>query len=618
MQTTRPNAAPLISIASLGLALCAGAPAQAANTQTVLEGLRKATLERPIASVTSIHTVGNIEVLGLRGRVQEWDDVRNARFTAAQTAGALSGAQGWDGKVAWSQDYAGLVTVDGGKAGRLQAIDQAYLANLRYLRPDAGGAVIVYAGRRTQDGTPYDVLAVTPPQGSEIQLWVDPATHLIARETGTVGIVSFTTTLSSYRRVDGITYPFSNVTQTSTGNSTAVRVSSLELNAEVAERMRVPGSAVHDASISGPTTTVPLQIVNNHIYLKVMLDGRGPYQFILDSGGDYIVTPELAQTLEAKTSGGLQLGGVGNATEGASFTHLDSIAAGNATVRNQYFLVLPIRTGFGMAEGMQIDGMIGYQFLARFLTTIDYADSKMTLAMPPPAPASAPGAAPVEFYFDNTIPRIPISIAGVTTSGEIDTGSRGGITLSSPFVADHPAIAALAKTPPAVQGFGVGGPSVARLGRIPAVQIGPYTISNAIAAFGTQSQGAMADPYNPVNVGGGILRRFDVTFDYAHHQLLFAKNAQFDAPAPFDRSGAFLIDKDGAYVVISVLPGSPAASAGLAKGDTVVTVNGAAASATTLADLRALLSGAAGTIVQLHVKNAAGDRDVKLTLADYV
>lgn len=180
---------------------CAPAHA-AAYAATLLAEVRKAMLERPLASISSIHTVAAVEIVGLRGRGQEWDDLHGVRFTAAQNAAALSGASGWDGKKAWNQDYAGLVTVDGGIAGRVAAIDQAYLDNLRYLRADAGGATIVYAGRRSDGGTTYDVLAVTPPNGSELDLWIDPLTHLIVRETSTIGIVSTTTVLSNYRRVD--------------------------------------------------------------------------------------------------------------------------------------------------------------------------------------------------------------------------------------------------------------------------------------------------------------------------------------------------------------------------------------------------------------------------------
>ncbi len=599
---------------------CAPAHA-AAYAATLLAEVRKAMLERPLASISSIHTVAAVEIVGLRGRGQEWDDLHGVRFTAAQNAAALSGASGWDGKKAWNQDYAGLVTVDGGIAGRVAAIDQAYLDNLRYLRADAGGATIVYAGRRSDGGTTYDVLAVTPPNGSELDLWIDPLTHLIVRETSTIGIVSTTTVLSNYRRVDGINFPFASSTRTSSGNSFAEQVSSLELNTDVAERMRVPGQNVHDFSIArGTGTTVPLEIINNHVYLNdVVLDGRGPYTFVLDSGGDYIVTPEVAAAVQAKSSGALRLQGVGSATEGASFTHIDSIAIGGAVVRNQYMLVLPIATGFGVAEGMKIDGMVGYQFLARFLTTIDYANSTLTLAMPSALPASAPGAAAIAFYFDGTIPRIPVAVDGVTTSAEVDTGNRAGLELSSPFLATHPAIASLAKTAPTVVGFGVGGASYARLGRIPTLEIGPYAVSNSVVSFTVANKGVLDDPFNPANVGGAIWRRFALTFDYAHSQLLLAKNAEFDTPFPYDHSGLFLIDASGAHTVLSVLADSPATAAGLAKGDVILGINGAPASNQSLAALRAMLSGPPGGVVRLHIRGPAGhERDATLTLKAYV
>ncbi len=598
----------------------AAAPARAVpSTKSLLDALRKATVGRPLSSISSIHSVGTIEVVGLRGRAQQWDDVRGFRFTTSQVAGALSGASGWDGKVAWSQDYAGLVTVDGGAAGRLQAINQAYLDNLGYLRPDAGGATVVYAGPRVNGATTYDVLAVTPPHGSEVDLWIDPGTHLIARVTATIGIVSSTTEYSNYRRVDGLTYPFDSTTRLSNGNSETMHLFALELNTNVAERMRVPSQNVHDFSISGGgSATVPLQIVNNHLYTQVMLDGHGPYTFVVDSGGDFIITPEVAQALQVKSAGQAQLQGVGNATEGASFTRIASIAIGNATVRKPYMLVLPIATGFGVAEGMRIDGMVGYQLLARFLTTVDYGNAKLTLAMPGLSPASLPGASPISFYLDGTIPRIPITLNGVGTTAEVDTGNRAALDLSAPFLASNPALAALAKTGPGVVGFGVGGPAFARLGRVSSVQIGPYALANVIASFAAQAKGAFADPFNPANVGGAILRRFTVTFDYGHHQLLFAKNATFDQPFGYDRSGLFLIDADGAYTVLSVFPASPAATNGLAKGDIILTVNGSPVSNTSLAGLRTLLTGPAGTVVHLHVRAASGERDVNLTLADYV
>ncbi|MBV8491203.1 MAG: retropepsin-like domain-containing protein, partial [Candidatus Eremiobacteraeota bacterium] len=545
------------------LILVAFATPQAAATssKTLLDALRKAMLLRPYASIVSVHTVASVTLLGIAGRAQEWDDVRASRFTTDQNAGALSGASGWDGKEAWAQDYAGLVTIDGGTAGRLQAIDQAYLDNLRYLRADAGGATVIYAGERTAGEERYDVLAVTPPNGSELSLWIDPRTHLIARVTATIGINSSTTVYSNYRRVDGVLYPFTTSTQTSSGNGFSQRVLSVELNADVADRIRVPAQSVHDYSVDGGQATMPTQVINNHVYLtNVRLGGHGPYTFVLDSGGDYIVTPTVASAIQARSAGALQLQGVGNATEGATFAHIPSIAIGNAVIRNQYALVLPIATGFGVAEGMRIDGMLGYQFLARFLTTIDYAGATLTLAMPTASPP-AQGAAAMQFFLDGTIPRINVNVNDVTVSAEVDTGNRAGLELSSAFLGAHPGIAALAKTGTGVTGFGVGGPSYARLGRIATLQIGPYQIANSVALFSDQKTGALADPFNPANVGGAIWRRFTLTFDYARQELWLAKNPNFDQPFNYDRSGLFLIDDHGAYLVLSVLAGTPAAAA---------------------------------------------------------
>ena len=108
---------------------------------------------------------------------------------------------------------------------------------------------------------------------------------------------------------------------------------------------------------------------------------------------------------------------------------------------------------------MKIDGMVGYQFLARFLTTIDYANSQPRRSRcRASAPLSAPGAAPIAFYIDGTIPAFPIGVDGVTTTAEVDTGNRAGLELSSPFLATHPAIASLAKTAPRPSDLGSAAP----------------------------------------------------------------------------------------------------------------------------------------------------------------
>ncbi len=615
----------IFSAAAFAAALCTGiAPAAPApsDARALLAEVRAATLSVPISSVISIHTSGTVDVVGMSGHADEWDDVPVQRFVQTVTGiGPVSGANGWDGLNAWVQDASGMVHVDGGTAGRWQTIDQAYLDTLAYLKPDAGGAVVTATGPTTQNGVTYDVLRVTPAGGSPMDLLIDPKTHLVVRVNATIGIVSTSLTLSDFRRVDGIEMPFKNVETTSTGNNSTTILDNVVVNDPSAmARMAMPTSNVHDFSIAGGnSTTVPIAIVNNHIYVHVMLDGKGPYNFVFDTGGAYIVTPEVAAALNAHNAGGMQLSGVGANTESAAFTQIDSISIGNATIANQGFIVLPIGKGFGVAEGLKIDGMIGYDIPARFLTTIDYANSKLTLAMPGTPLPSLPSAATVPFFFDSTIPRVPIAVDGVQASAQLDTGNRGTLILFTPFLATHPAIAAQATTADGVAGFGVGGPSFAKFGRVSSLQIGPFTLDKVLAEFGTQTTGATADPLTPANIGGGVWNRFTLTLDYPNSRIALAPNVNFTAPFTNDRSGLFLILLGQNVTVLDTRAQTPAVAAGLHKGDVIVSINGKPASAYTLAQVRAMFSQPEGTTYHLEVRSAGGAvHDVTLTLQDYV
>jgi S1-C subfamily serine protease len=169
-----------------------------------------------------------------------------------------------------------------------------------------------------------------------------------------------------------------------------------------------------------------------------------------------------------------------------------------------------------------------------------------------------------------------------------------------------------------VNGFGVGGASVGRLGRT-TLQLAGYTIPDIIADLSTQTKGAFADPFYAGNVGAGVLKRFAVTFDYAHQTVAFVPDAGFATRETYDRSGTFLIAQKGKIVVADVRPGTPAAAAGLVRGDVLATVGGHDGGMLGLAAVRDLLRGAPGTAVSLHVVAKDGTaRDVALTLRDYV
>ncbi len=486
-----------------------------------------------------------------------------------------------------------------------------------YLRPHMGGANATFLGVRHDGANIYDVVELTPPGGTPLDLWIDANTNLIARVAGKIGVISQTIAYGNYHRVSGVELPFHVVAQDSNGNGSTSSVTSVAINAPgLAAAMRIPQSSAHDFSISGGmSTTVPIQIINNHIYVHVMLDGKGPYTFVFDTGGAFIVTPEVAAALRERSTGGVNLMGVGANTEAAQFTHVNSIGIGNATIRDQDFVVLPIGTGFGIAEGTKIDGMFGPDIPDRFLTSIDYAGQTLTLSLPGGA---APRGTSVPFYFDATIPRVPITVDGIKADAELDTGNRGALDFFSPYLATHSALARDATTADGVTGFGVGGPSLGKLGRVRTLRVGSFTMHGVVTGFSTQSTGAFADPYTPANIGGGVWNRFTLTLDYPHQRIYLAPNARYGTPFAYDRSGLFIINYHGGVMVLDARAGTPAAVAGLHKGDMLISVDGKSASSYTLPQLRTLFSGPAGTAFSLQVRSGSTERSVTLTLRDYV
>src|SRR5215470_17422561 len=100
--------------AVLFLALASGAPAMQiadAPMPTVAQVLAKAKQAAGGSAVDKLHTLHfqeRVNVLGIAGDGEEWNDLTTGRFAAYQRAGVLSNGDGFDGTTVWSQDATGL------------------------------------------------------------------------------------------------------------------------------------------------------------------------------------------------------------------------------------------------------------------------------------------------------------------------------------------------------------------------------------------------------------------------------------------------------------------------------------------------------------------------------
>jgi hypothetical protein len=128
----------------------------------------------------------------------------------------------------------------------------------------------------------------------------------------------------------------------------------------------------------GNVASVPFHIVNRHqIIVAVSVNHSGPFNFLLDTGTQItMVDPSLADQLHLATEGEAIVASVGTHAS-ASYAQLDQLEAGSHAVTNQRVLVYDLQNL--QATGLNIQGVLGEDFLERFDMLIDNAHSMLCL-----------------------------------------------------------------------------------------------------------------------------------------------------------------------------------------------------------------------------------------------
>jgi hypothetical protein len=166
-------------------------------------------------------------------------------------------------------------------------------------------------------------------------------------------------------------------------------------------------------------------------------------------------------------------------------------------------------------------------------------------------------------------------------------------------------------------GWGVGGRSVGQVARGGRLELGPLAVDAPLLTLPSSREGPTSMRDVAGNLGGGLLARFTVAFDYTRRQVHLWPNARFGQPFAHDRAGLWINrHRDGA-VVAGVQAQGPADDAGVREGDIVVAIDGDAATALSLDDLRARLR-ADTPAVRLRVSRGGPALELTLSLRDLV
>lgn len=323
------------------------------------------------------------------------------------------------------------------------------------------------------------------------------------------------------------------------------------------------------------------ELVHNLTVIQVTIDGRGVYNFILDTGvGPLIITdPALVASLYSGEFPTYRIRGRGVGPELEAYV-INNLKVGVGRYgRGELSAVLLKNDPFGLSGyvGMPVHGLIGSDFFRSYQVRIDYAGKRLRFYSPSARLPKRGERVALTIIKDK--PYIPVVFKQPGRSDSllllVDSGAGHAVSLD---LRDDDQHLFPEKTIAANLGIGLGGPISGHIGRFPEVQVGDFRFGNIIAAYPHYSdqQLYLLMTEKPGSIGGELLRRFTVTFDYSRQEMYLRKNKHFREPFEHDMSGMEIYGLNTGekrFFISRIEAGSPAEKAGFRVDDEILSIN---------------------------------------------
>jgi len=449
--------------------------------------LRPAT-PAPAVSARYVRLRLDVTTMGIAGRGEILVDRATGAFVRRFDAGPVSERDGWDGTQVWHVDATGMPRIEGNADERALVLTWA-----RLFAPAAP--------------------APSPPPSRAPEVGFDRAHDEPNAVTMHDGPWTERVTFGAYVTEDGFVVP-SSIGDVSQNGTWTARVVALETPRSVPPAAFAPPPAPDDATLHG-VTTVPIAGDGSYPIVPVTVDGV-PMRFLIDTGGQNAITTQAARRAHLDVVGSGTVSGVGSALAPTAFATVRDVRVGDAEMRAQPFYVLDLGNG-------PIDGIIGYELLARFSARIDLQHARVELARD--TRALTPGGVAVRMTLDDRQPQVDGALDGIPGPMTIDTGSAGSVDVESPFVAAHDLRAAL-RGAVSASASGVGGAVHGWVARAHELRLGAVVVPAPAVFLSDERAGGYADPTIVANVGNQVLRKFAVVLDYRDATI------RFETPAP--------------------------------------------------------------------------------------
>ena len=407
---------------------------------------------------------------------------------------------------------------------------------------------------------------------------------------------------------------------------------------------------------------IPFELINNLVIIPVEVNGK-KLSFLLDTGVDATIVFGVteADSLLINNIKPVKVVGFGTG-EGvdALISKNNRIKVGRARDFNHtIYVIFDESFNFSQRMGVPVHGIIGYDFFRNFIVKTNYISKRILISDPSEYKRrKCKKCEEFDLTFYNNKPYIDIEMSVASEERErikllVDSGSSDALWL---FREANSISADSSKFFNDFLGLGFSGGIFGKRSKLDEIWLGDFNLKGVKVAFPDKNaiDGIKFFRERDGSLGGDILKRFTVIFDYPGKKMILKKNGNFNKPFYYNMSG-LVIEHGGmivvrdveksyvnslnseragenngmitlqidpnfsfflapSYIIAEVRENSPGAIAGLKKGDEILRINGKDAYTFKLHQIISLYSSEAGKVISMEISRNGIKSRIKFTL----
>jgi hypothetical protein len=568
------NSLPLVFILLILFFPVAGYPTQhQTDPYTILHNYYEAIggIAR-LKSITTVYTEGTTEYDGLKGRFKSWEETP-LRYRLEEDFTIISQIQGDDGQVSWRKDPNGKVSILRDEETVKRRKIALGFENFEHIEPTSSFFSVSYEGvQMVKDHSCY-VVKIRNQLNKDI-LWnfIDQKTFLLIKSIDQQPDIEIHTLYSDYRYENSIMQPFhdeSEILPRQKKETNQIEKQIVNLNIAPA-LFHVPPDTPRDYKFyrGNRAENIPFQFIENLIYLNVKT-AKDTRLWLLDSGASMsIIDQKYVDEMGIQSKGTIKGYGFGKNFD------LQFVTLPAFSVKGVAFGQQKIFSFKGLAEKLhepECYGILGYDFLSRFVVKIDYSAKRLSLYDPKTFIYKGKGQI-IDAPLKNGTFTLPMSVDGIYSGRwSVDIGSFN-TSFHFPFAKTHNLFQ---KKGVYRISRGMGGEYLEKTIQFDHFKIGNHIIKKPLITIpDAKGTGATSSAELIGNIGNSSLRFFTLYMDYENQQLIFEKGSDFNKTFPKDNSGMLIGKTDqGKPIIVFISPGSPGEKAGFMEGDVIEKIN---------------------------------------------